>query len=135
MTEKTQVYAAIGRLVRYGLRCGLLPEEEFIYARNLLLGELQLDDYIETDAPDSDDLSQILHPMIDYAVENGLTRGDSATARDLFDTRPVSYTHLFKILHCLAQRIKILPWIKLPFPEYRPVQKPRRENDDRTNNK
>lgn len=95
MTEKTQVYAAIGRLVRYGLRCGLLPEEEFIYARNLLLGELQLDDYIETDAPDSDDLSQILQPMIDYAVENGLTRGDSATARDLFDTR---------LMNCLTPR-------------------------------
>ena len=38
MTEKTQVFAAIGQLVRYGLRCGLLPEEEAVYARNLLLG-------------------------------------------------------------------------------------------------
>ena len=87
MTEKTQVYAAIGQLVRYGLHCGLLPEEEAVYARNLLLGELQLDDYTETPAEDGLPLDAILKPMLDYAVENGLTRGDSATARDLFDTR------------------------------------------------
>ena len=106
MTEKTQVYAAIGRLVRYGVRCGLLPEEERIYARNLLLGELQLDSYTETDAPDSDDLSQILPPLIDYAVENGLTRGDSPTARDLFDTR---------LMNCLTPRpsdVQLVYWEK-----------------------
>ncbi|MDD6175169.1 MAG: UDP-glucose--hexose-1-phosphate uridylyltransferase [Firmicutes bacterium] len=95
MTEKTQVFAAIGQLVRYGLRCGLLPEEERVYARNLLLGELRLDDYTETAAPDPADLSQILRPMVDYAVENGLTRGDSPTARDLFDTR---------LMNCLTPR-------------------------------
>ena len=95
MTETSQVYAAIGQLVRYGIRCGLLNECEEFYARNLLLGELQLDDYTETDVPDCDRLDAILKPLIDYAAEHNLTRGDSATARDLFDTR---------LMNCLTPR-------------------------------
>ena len=41
---------AVARLVAYGIRCGLLPECEKIYATNLLLDCMKEDDYTEPDA-------------------------------------------------------------------------------------
>ena len=50
---------AIARLVTYGVRCGLLPECEKIYATNLLLDCLKEDDYTEPDTlPEEIDLER-----------------------------------------------------------------------------
>lgn len=89
------LYEAIARLVRYGTDCGLLPACEKIYATNLLLACFNEDDYVEPDTlPETDDLEDILHELLDEAVRRGLI-GDDITSRDLFDTR---------LMNCLVPR-------------------------------
>ena len=74
---------------------GCLLYTSKIYATNQILDVLQLDEYAEPDAVSgSDDLESILKELLDYAACQGILREDSITYRDLFDTRPVSYTHL-----------------------------------------
>ena len=93
----TTLEKAIRQLVRYGLSTGLLPEEEKIYATNLLLDLLKLDELSDELLPEDDtaELEDILNVLLDYAVENGLTEDDSISARDLFDTR---------LMNCLTPR-------------------------------
>ena len=86
---------AIARLVTYGVRCGLLPECEKIYATNLLLDCLKEDDYTEPDTlPEEIDLEETLKELLDEAVRRGLIE-DNIVSRDLFDTR---------LMNCLVPR-------------------------------
>lgn len=89
------VNEAIGKLVQYGLKKGLLTETDRIYATNQILDVLHLDEYEETGGayPDSE-LEEILGELLDYACSQGIIE-DSIGYRDLFDTR---------LMNCLMPR-------------------------------
>ncbi len=73
-------------LTEYGIRCGLVPEEERIYTTNLLLDLMHCDEYQESETELELTLEEILKGLDDLAVEKGLI-SDTVTERDLFDTR------------------------------------------------
>ena len=75
----------IGALVDYGTACGLLPEEEKIYAVNLLLDMMGCEEY-EEQPHEKLSLEEILKGLTDIAVEKGLIE-DGITYRELFDTK------------------------------------------------
>ena len=75
----------IGALVDYGTACGLLPEEEKIYAVNLLLDMMGCEEY-EEQPHERLSLEEILKGLTDIAVEKGLIE-DGITYRELFDTK------------------------------------------------
>ena len=87
------IYELIDRLVAYGLKTGLVCEEDKIFTVNRLLELFGLEDYQETEAGKDvavDDLEQILSGMLDYAFEKGLMEENSVAYRDLFDTKIMS---------------------------------------------
>lgn len=111
------IYEAIAKLVRYGIKTGLIENEDAMYARNAVLEVLCLEEYEEVDleeqqpmhvctetacyqvAPEDDEylgteLEEILKELLDYACEKGLCQ-DSVVYRDLLDTR---------IMSCLVPR-------------------------------
>ena len=79
----------IRRLVRYGLRTGLLPKEETVYATNLImdvLGLTEMDDTLpmpKVRPLPEDELADILAEMRAYAAANGLADDDGNDALDL----------------------------------------------------
>ena len=75
----------ICELADYGLRKGLLGEEDRIYAINRILDVLKLDDF-EEKAVKGLELEEILRVLLDFACEKGLIE-NNVTERDLFDTR------------------------------------------------
>lgn len=81
---------AIKKLVEYGVQTGLLPEEERIYAANLLLDLMRQDslDEAELSAEEKEnlDLPSILDELLNTAVERGIIE-DSITYKDLFDAK------------------------------------------------
>ncbi len=87
------IYNAIDELVSYAVNTGLMPEEERIYARNLLLDVMREPDYRPA-VPTPRPLPQILGELTDIAVERGIIP-DSTENRDLFDTR---------LMNCLTPR-------------------------------
>ena len=89
------IYDAIDALTAYAVKVGLMPAEETVYARNLLLDAMQEPDYVPgTARTGSDALADILTELTDAAVERGLLT-DSAENRDIFDT---------KLMNCLTPR-------------------------------
>lgn len=85
---------AIGRNIRklvfYGRRTGLVPEEDAVYAVNRLLELFGLDELEDCDTDvtmDPDELETVLGQMCDYAFEKGLIAENTVTYRDLFDTK------------------------------------------------
>ena len=93
------IYDSVKKLVCYGLETGLLPKEEKIYATNLILDALKLDDYAPSDEEYSNvNLEQTLKEILDYAVQEKIIE-DSIVHKDLFDT---------KIMNCLMPRPKAI---------------------------
>lgn len=89
------MYENIARLVQYGLNKGLIEPEDKIYATNLILSELGLDDYEEPETVgECEDLEDILEGLIGEARERGLIE-EGIVAGDLFDT---------KLMNCLMKR-------------------------------
>ena len=87
---------SIAKLVQYGMKQGLLQEEDRIYAINRILEVLKLDDYQEPEqVPEHPDLEETLNELLDYAAEKGLMEHNSVVYRDLFDT---------KLMDCLMPR-------------------------------
>lgn len=85
----------IYKLVRYGIESGILPEEEKIYAVNLLLDVMKEDEYTEPEQTKGEIcLEEVLGELLDAACEKGLIE-DSIVYRDLFDTR---------LMNCLMPR-------------------------------
>ena len=76
----------IDSLVSYAMNRGLAEPVDHYVLVNRLLDILRKDDYTVSDAPQSEDLEEILAGILDYAVEKGLCE-DNITARDIFDTR------------------------------------------------
>ena len=89
------IYNAINGLIKYGLRTGLIKEDDAVYTRNLILEILKLDSYEEPDTETETSLEVILDEILDYAYENGITGDNGVTSRDLFDT---------KVMNCLTMR-------------------------------
>lgn len=87
---------SIQKLVTYGLQTGLITQEDKIYTTNLLLEQMGLEEYTES----NEDLGQVdlestLKELLDYAWEHGLIEENSVVYRDLFDT---------KLMNCLMPR-------------------------------
>ena len=90
------VYAAVKKLVQYGLTTGLITDLDRIYATNQILDVLKLDEYEETEIGEEEiHLEEVLKELMDYAHETGVLPEDSVTYRDLFDTR---------LMNCLMPR-------------------------------
>lgn len=87
----------ITRLVRYGIKKGLLHQEDAVFVTNRILALLKLNDYNFSVAPDESLTSPepILTRMLDWAAENGLLENNSPVYRDLLDT---------EIMACLMPR-------------------------------
>lgn len=111
------IYNAIAKLIRYGVKTGLVSEEDTMYARNAILEVLHLEEYEDVELeeqqpmhvctekacyqlnPGDDEylgmeLEEILKELLDYACEQGICE-DSVVYRDLLDT---------KIMSCLVPR-------------------------------
>ena len=88
------IYNAIDDLLYYAVSVGLMPEEETIYARNLLLDAMHEADYRPDRLPQARPLPEILSELTDVAIERGILP-DTGENRDLFDTR---------LMNCLTPR-------------------------------
>lgn len=76
----------IAQLVNYGLKTGLIEEDDKICITNNLLEALSLTDFVEPEEVPDAELEDILKGILDYAVSVGIIE-DSVVYRDLFDTR------------------------------------------------
>ena len=80
-------------LAEYGVKTGLIAEEDRIYTVNRLMEALHIDDLCEEASGfdllphDTEHLSVVLERISDYAAENGLMEDNTVTYRDLFDTK------------------------------------------------
>ncbi|MGM9684513.1 MAG: hypothetical protein ACI3XQ_13025 [Eubacteriales bacterium] len=76
------------KLASYGISTGLIKEDDRIYVINSLLKKLDLESYEASGEVfgESDELSEILSGINDYAVSKGLIENDSVVYRDIFDT-------------------------------------------------
>ena len=78
---------AIHELADYGVRTGLIPESERLYATNLILDLMHQDSIEDAQLPEAPrELHEILEDLLNEAVKRGLVE-DSVTFRDLFDSR------------------------------------------------
>lgn len=83
------IEAAIGNLVDYGVRQGLIGDEDRAYVRNRIIEVLQIEDYdlaAETSEGADTPVDDLLAPLLDDAVSRGLIEPDTTTERDLWDT-------------------------------------------------
>lgn len=85
------VYYWIKKLVSYGVKTGLIEQEDTDYTTNRLLELFGLEDLPEASQPSAsteiEELEEILGVLLDYANELGLLRENSITYRDMFDTK------------------------------------------------
>lgn len=92
------IQEAIRKLVVYGIKTGLVPEEDRIYTTNRLLELFELDELeepgeealAEIENTPTQELEDILKSMMDYAYEKGILKENSVVYRDLFDTKIMS---------------------------------------------
>ncbi|WP_294392803.1 UDP-glucose--hexose-1-phosphate uridylyltransferase [uncultured Clostridium sp.] len=85
----------INRLLNFGLQQGLIHEEDKIYATNMLLGLLKIDEFEPVEINETLATSTpILENILDYAVSKNIIE-DTVTERDLLDTN---------IMNCLMPR-------------------------------
>lgn len=85
------IFKDIDRLVSYGLKTGLIEEEDRICTTNRLLELLGLEDYEPTGTEaEVSELEDILKNLLDYACEKGIVPENSVAYRDLFDTKLMS---------------------------------------------
>ncbi|RFU63566.1 UDP-glucose--hexose-1-phosphate uridylyltransferase [Bacillus sp. V59.32b] len=90
------IYEHIQTLLKYGLEQKLLKKEDMIYSRNRILSVLGLSDWQDnTVVGDSQQLSEILDGILDWAYGNGVITTNTITERDILDT---------EIMDCLMPR-------------------------------
>ena len=88
-----KIQSDIRRLVSYGVKTGLVPEEDVIFTTNRLLELFGLDELEDSDeefSMEEPELEKVLGSMCDYAYEKGLMAENTVTYRDLFDTKIMS---------------------------------------------
>ncbi len=87
--SRIDIKKEVERLLKFGLRSGLLEELDIIPARNALLDLLRIDEpYGGDDAcepPDSP--AEILRGILDYAADAGILPENNTTYRDLLDAK------------------------------------------------
>ena len=77
----------VNRLINFALQNNLIDELDVVYASNLLLEVLNLDEFEEVEVDETlQTATPILENILDYAVEKGMIE-DTTTERDLFDTK------------------------------------------------
>jgi UDPglucose--hexose-1-phosphate uridylyltransferase len=79
------IYNAVAELAEYAVSSGLIEDSDRVWARNVLLGELGIDDFRPTE-PKKRPLEDILAEALDYAETAGLISG-GVTERDIFSAR------------------------------------------------
>ena len=85
----------VNRLINFGLQNNLIDKLDAVYASNLLLDVLDLDEFEEEEVNETlNTATPILENMLDYVVDKGMIE-NTTTERDLFDT---------KIMNCLMPR-------------------------------
>ena len=85
----------LNRLINFALQKKLIHEEDKIYASNMLLGLLKINEFEPEEINEElETASPILENLLDYAVSQNLIE-DTITERDLFDTN---------IMNCLMPR-------------------------------
>ena len=77
----------INELVAYGLKCGLVSEDDQIFVTNQLLDLFRLSEFHEEEILKSRPLAEILEDMVSYAHQKGILEEDTIAWKDLFDTR------------------------------------------------
>lgn len=80
---------AVGNLVDYGVKRGLIAEEDRAYVRNRIIEVLRVEHYdlaAETSDCGDSPVDELLAPLLDYGVATGLVEPDTVTQRDLCDT-------------------------------------------------
>ncbi len=103
------IYPSVESLLYYAQAHLLLDDLDVIWARNLLLDELRLHDYVQyevdydaieaLDRPDT-----VLEPLVSYAVENGIITEDkreyfAGKLMNIVCKRPAEVTDMFNDLH------------------------------------
>lgn len=89
MDSTCSISQDISQLVEYGISRNLIKSEDSTYIVNQLLSILHLDEYLPPNNTTSPlpELNKILEKLTSYAVSRGLTKTDSITGCDLFDTQ------------------------------------------------
>ncbi len=88
-----RIEADIRKLVSYGIKTGLVPEEDRIFTINKLLelfGLEELENAEQMPEMAEGELEEVLSSMCDCAYDRGLLAENTVTYRDLFDTRIMS---------------------------------------------
>ena len=86
---KMSISECIDWLVEYGIKTGLVEEEDRIYTANRLLEALELNETetVRSNVPVvREKLDDVLKEVLDYAVEKGII-DEGINSRDLFDTK------------------------------------------------
>lgn len=82
------LYREIAELTEYGIRKGLIQEEDRTYIINQYLEIFHLDEYEEPEAIGEEIiLEEILEKLMDEAYKRGIIGSDDIVTRDLFDTK------------------------------------------------
>lgn len=84
------IQTAIHQLVQYGMRVGLIEQEDQIYMINQLLALFELEELEEVSASsvlEAVNLEEILKVLLDGAYEKGIMKENTVVYRDLFDTK------------------------------------------------
>ena len=77
----------VNRLINFAIQNNLIDKLDAVYASNLLLEVLNLDEFEEVEVDEKlQTATPILENMLDYVVEKGMIE-DTTTERDLFDTK------------------------------------------------
>lgn len=77
----------INELVAYGMKNGLVTDDDKVYVTNRLLELFHLMEFEEEDVADERTLVDILADMLVYARDKGILEEDTITMKDLFDTK------------------------------------------------
>ncbi|MBQ9610940.1 MAG: UDP-glucose--hexose-1-phosphate uridylyltransferase [Lachnospiraceae bacterium] len=86
MTEK--ISRLIDELLNYGVKAGLVDNDDIIYTRNKLLELFEEQEYIEASFEGDDrPLSEILEDMLAVLFEKKIMPEDTITYKDLYDTK------------------------------------------------
>ena len=85
----------VNRLINFALQNNLIDKLDVVYASNLILEVLNLDEFEEVEVDETlKTPTKVLENILDYAVEQGMIE-DTTTERDLFDT---------KVMNCVMPR-------------------------------
>lgn len=79
---------AVSQLVEYAIRNEWIKEQDRIWASNRILEVLEIKDFNGlVEVNELPPIHEILQTLCDYAFENGIVEGNSATYYDIFDTK------------------------------------------------